>query len=113
MSKYVFKGEIKGDGHHFGNNYFESSKEFIKSSSHKYSSSEKDLIELIFDNFQTEDEKRNLLNSLKNLSENPEENLSEIPVWKKFINQLTDFGLKEVAERVIDIVKHRIPDLSI
>jgi len=112
MSKYVFKGKIIGDDHHLGDNYFDSSLKFVNETKRKFSSAEKELIELIFDNFQSEEEKKNLLVSLKNLSEDPKENLSEAPVWKKFITHLTDLGLKEVAERVVDYVKDRIPDLK-
>lgn len=113
MSKYVFNGKVTGDDHHFGDNYFGSYQDFIKGSEQNYSSAEKELIELIFDNFQSEEEKKNLLVSLKNLSEEPEANISETPVWKKFLNRLTDFGLSEVAEKVVDILKDRLPDISI
>lgn len=113
MSKFIFNGEIKGYGHHFGDNYFGSSNEFVEGSNRKFSSAEKELIELIFENFQSEEDKKNLLVSLKSLSEIPERNISEVPVWRKFINHLTDHGFKEVAERVIGFAKDRIPHLII
>lgn len=112
MSKYVFKGEIKGDGHQFGDNFYGNACDFIKISKKEFSEIETKLIELIFDYFQSEEEKKNLLVSLNSLSDDPEKNRSQVPVWKKFINHLSDIGLKEVAETVINYVKDRIPDTN-
>ncbi|QYH37627.1 hypothetical protein GYM62_01965 [Algoriphagus sp. NBT04N3] len=112
MSKYVFNGKITGEEHHFGDNYFGSYQEFIKESKQNFSSAEKELIELIFDNFKSEEEKKDLLVSLKNLSDDPKENHSEVPIWKKFIIRLNDAGLREVANKVIDFLRDRIPDFN-
>lgn len=112
MSDFVFNGRIIGDGHQFGDNYFNDPQHFIKDANRKFSDTEKELIELIFDNFQSEQEKRELLESLIKLSDDPEKNISEAPVWKRFIKQLTELGLKEAASTVIDYAKSLIPEIT-
>ncbi|QDH77945.1 hypothetical protein FKX85_02380 [Echinicola soli] len=111
MSKIVFNGSISGVGHHFGDNFYLNPESFIQNSDKIYSKTEQELIEIIFKNFQSEDQKRELLNSLIGLSNTPEENTTQAPIWRQFINQLVDLGSKEAASIVIDFTKGLIPNV--
>jgi hypothetical protein len=104
MSKYIFNAPINSTNTHIGDNYYNSSSDFYKATPGlKYSDTEKQLVELIFERTNSEDERLQILNSLKSIKEDdgtkPEITNSYFEPIKNFLTAAaTTLGAKLLAE---------------
>ncbi len=100
MSKYNFGGaKISAKNLHIGDIYnYHSPQDFLsKNNELKFSDIEKELVEIIFDNTSSEEERQSILESLKSINSNEgtyEEKRKSIFSFKPLLNLLKNSGLK-------------------
>ena len=105
MSNFNIYNSIKGDNH-FGDIYnFSSQDEFYSSTKGKdFSSTEKELLNIIFENTTSEDERKELLNSLKTFKIEPTNELvkqNHISVLNSYVEKGKKIG-NEVLFQVVN-----------
>jgi len=112
MSKYKFEGDIIGNNHHFGDIHISNSDDFINNSTEKYTDTEKDLINIIFENTSTEEERKILLTNLKKVN-NEQETTSKIKrLFISFAKKLSDKGLTILAAKVASYIGENFDNLE-
>jgi len=119
MSKITINGNITGTHAHIGdNNFYSAPRDFYKSNPNiKYTELEQELVDIIFENAPTVEERQQILNSLRTIKENEgseghdESNKQNGGRIKHFLTALgTDTAAKILVELGAHLLKH-IPQL--
>lgn len=97
MSKIRINGNIIGNHNHIGDNYYLYSKSFLSDSERKFTETEIELLDLIFKEAPTEEERKQILESLKEIDKQCDNNSS---FWTKVTGYLKTTG-KEVLVGII------------
>lgn len=103
MSKFTISGNITGDNNHFGDIYYSNFKDFLKDSERIYSTTELELLEIIFKETSSEEERQQILTSLKGIDKECSAGNSEV-FWKKITGFLQTIGKDILAGTIADIL---------
>lgn len=110
MSTININGNITGDHNHIGDLYMHSKEEYLQNSSKEFSQTERELIDIIFQNTDSEEERKELLLNLQKSSEHTPPKKS---IWKPFIDKLIDKGGTVLATKIADYIGENLDSPSL
>jgi len=99
MSQFNFKGNITGNNNHFGDIYSLNSKDFTKNSERKFNKTELDLLDIIFKETSSEEERIQIIESLREIDNKCVKNDNK-SFWVKIISFLPTIG-KDILVGII------------
>lgn len=105
----IINGDVSGDHNHIGNVIYNSYENYLRSTDVNYSSADKELLRLIFDNVKMEEEKEQIIQSLQSIKKGEyreDEKNSHVNVWAKFIS----YSQKFATSLTIDVMANKVAD---
>lgn len=109
MTNFTFNGPINGNNHHFGDRYYNSTEEFLRDINDlDVSDVEKELVNIIFENTSSIEERQQILNSLKAIKSGDEISGSEEDTFIEYLKSLVDRLKKNGKSLGVSIVKEAI-----
>ena len=105
MSTININGNITGNFHHFGDNNFSNPESFIGNSGRQWTATERELVDIIFENTSSEQERKDLLISLKE-SDTKKKIISKPSIWKMFLKDLREKAITESAKVGVEKISH-------